>query len=407
MKTTLLAIALAFIAFASAQAIVYPFDEVEVLYAARFTVYPTSTSVPSWAEEIAVPGEAITITYGIVILKTAGSPASTDNEAVNSGPLPSNEAVGIGPLPPSKAVSSGVSQEEWLKAEGSRGSKRLLSNGMLNSFNSESTQITESRTQLWTAKKLVGNNIEKDFTEPVYNAYLFRKLINGELQPTHVCFKKGGNYDGFWSVPGDHATSDCYSTKEFIKEIGDDKQSAGTKPVNAPAVQAATPCPEEYSCLEKQDGGERGCVILASYSCSDREKLCFKCTQTQPQCVFNGEGCCNKVNPNICAALPVDFACEPGFVARVKACASDCSAIGACATAQSPSSPKPAPAESPSPTPTSTPTPTPTVTPAPTPTPTPSPSPEPSPSPSPEPSPSPSPSATPSEEPSPSPSPPA
>ncbi|MFH0836049.1 MAG: hypothetical protein V1834_02690, partial [Candidatus Micrarchaeota archaeon] len=293
--------------------------------------------------EIAAPGEAITITYGIVILKTFDSSTSAADEAVNSGPLPSNEAVDVGPLPPSNAVKIGDWQEEWLKTEGSLGSKRLLSNGMLNLFNSESTKIIESRTQLWTAKKLVENNIEKDFTEPVYNAYLFRKLIDGELQPTHVCFKKGGNYDGFWVIPGDQVTGECYSIKEFIKEIGDDKESAGEKPVNAPAIQAAA-CPGDYSCLEKQDGGEHGCVILASYSCNDeREKLCFKCTQTQPpvptqqptvepQCIFTDEGCCNKVNPNVCASIPANFACDEGRVPVVNGCADDCSATVQCRT---------------------------------------------------------------------------
>ena len=110
--------------------IVYAFDEVEVLYAARFTVYPSSTSVAAWAEEIAEPGEEITATYGIVILKNrvvaAGDSPEAAPTAVSQGPavaaLPQGSEIPALPQASTAAVSQGIMQEEWLKLEGSRGS---------------------------------------------------------------------------------------------------------------------------------------------------------------------------------------------------------------------------------------------------------------------------------------------
>ena len=348
----LLTLVAVFSAQALAQKITYQFDEVEVLYATRFTVYSTQTSIAAWAEEIAAPGEEITITYGIVILKAVDNATGVAKEAM---------------------------REEWLKAEGSRGSRRLLSNSGSNSFNPGQTQIAESKTQLWSAKKLVGTSIEKDFTEPVYNAYLFRKLVGSELAPTHVCFRTGANFDDFW---GKTSTEDCYSTKAFLKEVGDDKETAGQKPPNAPpAVRPA--CAQPYSCMPKQDGTAGGCVVLASFACANEPaEYCFKCPEL---------------------ALPAP---TPTPAPAPSAAPSE---------VPSPSpSPSPTPTESiptPSPSPTLTPSPSPTPTPsvvpstAPTPSPSPSPTPSPSENPSPSPEPSPSASPPPPESPSPSPSP--
>ncbi|MFH1106687.1 MAG: hypothetical protein V1787_02225 [Candidatus Micrarchaeota archaeon] len=313
--------------------ITYQFDEVEVLYAARFTVFPTQTSVASWAEEIAAPGEGITITYGIVILK------SDDKE---------------------------VGREEWLKAEGSAGSKRLLSNSVSNSFDPELKHIYLSKTQLWSAKKLVGSAIEKDFTEPVYNAYLFRRLRATEMVPTHVCFGSGANFDDFWAKT---STEDCYSTEKLTRYVGDGAETTGQKPANAPVAPKHS-CPEDYACLSRDEENARGCVVLASYSCGDSpSEACFKCpnigatvTATvaatpEPECVFTGEGCCRTSDLNTCAAIPPHFACDPPLVPKVIGCAPDCNAAATCA-------------------PTTTPVPSPSTTPHPTLTPTPSAAPE-------------------------------
>lgn len=248
--TVLLALVLVFSAEAPAQKLVYQFDDVEVLYATRFTVYPSNTSVVSWADEIAAPGEEITITYGIVILKSVDRTTGVANEA----------------------------REEWLKAEGSRGSKRLLSNSGSNSFNPGGTQMAESKTQLWSAKKLAGSSIEKDFTEPVYNAYLFRKFNGSELVPSYVCFRTGANFDDFWAKT---PAEDCYATKDFLKAVGDNKETASQKPPNAPpAVRPA--CLQPFSCMPKQHGTEAGCVVLASFACANEPaEYCFKCPEVE------------------------------------------------------------------------------------------------------------------------------
>jgi len=234
-----------------AESIVYAFDEVEVLYAARFTIYPTETSLSSWAEGIAAPGEDITVTYGIVVLKSTDPTTGELREAV---------------------------REEFLKVGGSLGSKRLLSNSASNSFNSEGTLMTASKTQLWSAKKLVGNNIEKDFTEPVYNAYLFRKLVEGEMAPAFVCFRMGANFDDFW---GKTNTDDCYTTRAFLKEVGENKETSGSQPPNATPIPRSS-CLPDYSCLSKSEGVERGCVVLGSFQCENEpNEYCFKCPPVQ------------------------------------------------------------------------------------------------------------------------------
>jgi hypothetical protein len=239
------------LSFEGEQKILYAFDSVEVLYAARFTVYPAPDSVASWADEIAAPGEGIDITYGIVILKSLNA----SNELVETA------------------------REEWLKAEGSRGARRLLSNSVSNSFDAELKRIYMSKTQLWTAKKLIGSSIEKDFTEPVYNAYLFRRLRAGEMVPTAVCFRTGANFDDFWAKS---STADCYITERIERDVGNAGETTGQAPPNAPQ-EAKPKCPDKLSCLAKETGDSRGCVVIASFACENQQEQCFNCNQiSQP-----------------------------------------------------------------------------------------------------------------------------
>lgn len=364
---TLLVLLLALAAQADAQKLVYSFDEVEVLYAARFTLYPTSTSVQAWVDEIAAPGEKITATYGIVILKSVDDKTGEAKE---------------------------VGREEWLKVEGKAGSKRLLSNSISNSFDTEQKNIISSKTQLWSVKKLIDANIEKDFTEPIYNAYLFRELKDGKLAPKYVCFRSGGNFDDFWAKT---STEDCYTTERMVNDVGDNTETAGAKP----ALSQLSPkdqCPERLSCLTKKTGESRGCVVLASYACaSESGEVCFNCGSGEPsaeplptstigisptsqpsnsstptpspaaQCVFTGSGCCYVEDHNKCVALP-PFVCGPGLVAYVTGCVSGgCQATFKCEPVQS--APSPTYLPSPSNAPTLTPSPTSTATPSLSPTP--------------------------------------
>ncbi|MFH1056822.1 MAG: hypothetical protein V1717_03450 [Candidatus Micrarchaeota archaeon] len=290
------------------QKLVYEFDDVEVSYAAKFTVYPTATSVSSWAGEIAAPGEGITITYGIVILKDFDA---QKNDWVEAG------------------------REEWLKAEGSLGSKIMLSNSVANSFDPELQHIYSSKTQLWTIKKLDGNSIVKDFAEPVYGAYLFRRLRATEMIPTHVCFRAGSNFDDFWAKT---STEDCYSTEErFFKAVGNPEETTGQEPPNAPEAYKPL-CPGRLSCLDKQTGDSRGCVVIASFGCENPQDYCFNCrepsqaTTATPECVFTGSGCCTVEDPSQCVALP-PVACSAGLVPKVTGCVSgQCSAAFECVT---------------------------------------------------------------------------
>jgi len=362
------------------QKIVYEFDEVEVLYAARFTVFEIPSTARTWADEISAPGEEITVTYGIVILKNRDDAAGVSQESVAP-------AVSQGDIPPLKnrdgatGVSQGSMKEEWIKVEGSRGSERMLSNSLLNEFDSTQENIVANKIQFSSHKKLVGSSIVKDFTKPPRSIYLFRQLSGGELVATHVCFKTDSS--DFWQAA--QSRDSCFVTKDVLKEIGASTETTGQVPVNAIAVKKPA-CPEDYACLTKDVGIVRACVVLASYACGGDANSCFKCpgsgavqtTSTTPataptpspavQCIFTGEGCCNKDNLNVCAALPPSFTCGEGLVPYVKDCDAGCSAVPGC---------KPAP--SPSPSPTVTPAPSPSSTPSPSPSPTPSPSPSPQP----------------------------
>ncbi len=331
------------------QKLAYSFDDVEVLYAAKFTVSETPSTARAWADQIAAPGEEITVTYGIVILKNRDSEAEVSQESAAT------------------AVSQGSMKEEWIKVEGSRGSERMLENALLNEFDSAQQNIVASKTQFSSHKKLVGSSIVKDFTQPIRTIYLFRQLSGGELVATYVCFKSDSS--DFWQVA--QSRDSCFVTKDVLKEIGASTETTGQVPVNAIAVKKPE-CPEDFECLTKEVGPARDCVVLASYACGGDANSCFKCqgsgafptpsttptpTPTPsptPQCVFTGTGCCYADNLNTCMALPPD-SCGTDLVANVTGClGGGCQAAFQCIPSVTPT---PSPSPSPSPTPTPSPQP--------------------------------------------------
>ena len=123
-----------------AQSLTYDFDEVNVLYAAEFTAKPVddpknTAYQDTWVADITGDDLKITVTYGIVELK------KDDKVMV---------------------------VEEFLKVGGNEGSKRFLRN----SFNlgGDGTR----RSFFWSAKKLEGTSVIKDFTLPIYSATFSR-----------------------------------------------------------------------------------------------------------------------------------------------------------------------------------------------------------------------------------------
>ena len=112
----------------------YDFDEVNVIYAAEFQALSVSAQPGQWFTDIAGGADQpLTILYGIVSLKT------------------------LNPY--------GEITEEFIKITGKNGSERFL----LNSF---SRQGSQTQSFFWSAKKLEGNTVIKDFTPPIKSVTL-------------------------------------------------------------------------------------------------------------------------------------------------------------------------------------------------------------------------------------------
>ncbi len=116
----------------------YEFDEVEVVFAAEFTAKPVSAEANNWFTDIAGgPDKPLHILYGKVKLKSFKNP--------------------------------GFISEEFIKISGANGSERLLHNSTTTGWYGDSTnrKLKYLKSLLWSAKRLDGTTIVKDFTPPI------------------------------------------------------------------------------------------------------------------------------------------------------------------------------------------------------------------------------------------------
>ena len=129
----------------SAEIVTYPFEEVEVLYAAEFQVTPVAVEENKWFSDIAGgKDKPLQILYGIVRLKKKGSHI----------------------------------QEVYIKISGENGLERFLHNSM--SFNE-----SYDKTLFWSGKKLEGANVVKDYSKPL-KAVTLKKSFDENQQITSM-----------------------------------------------------------------------------------------------------------------------------------------------------------------------------------------------------------------------------
>ena len=158
----------------SAEKVEYDFDEVNVIYAVQFEASPKLNPARSgdveqgdwhsadqtWLKDIITDSNPnITVLFGVIDLKKDGQVTQ---------------------------------KEEFIKISGEKGSRRFL-------LNSESMDYYEGTSNLmrvyglfWSAKRLEGSTIIKDFTEPVDSVIFMRKLQpSGESTNFYLSFFTG------------------------------------------------------------------------------------------------------------------------------------------------------------------------------------------------------------------------
>lgn len=148
----------------AADGIKYDFDQVEVVHAAEFVAKPLNKDNNWLASLVGGTNKPVQVIYGVVNLKKAGKTQIT---------------------------------EEFIKVSGQNGSERFL----LNSLTVDSNRITSS---FWSAKKIIGNSVVKDFTPPIRTLVLNRTMDPGKgIQSiTFAVFEEGDKAKGDTSQYG-------------------------------------------------------------------------------------------------------------------------------------------------------------------------------------------------------------
>ena len=181
-KASLLAVAMFALGAAgivAAQSITYDFDDVEVRYAAEFTAMPiakpAAADPENWIVRIAGgTDKPITVLYGVVHLKKGGM--------LNAG-----------------------NSDEFIKVSGAGGSERFLVTSATYDYYEETTRMHYKNLNsfFWSAKKLVGNRVVKDFTPPITSISMHRAFNQSEqLQSIVLSFSNDGQRAGdeFWTA---------------------------------------------------------------------------------------------------------------------------------------------------------------------------------------------------------------
>ena len=169
-----------------AQGVKYDFDEVNVLYATKFTAKPIDGAdyKDTWVNEIAGDNKKVTVTYGVVELMKKGEVLVT---------------------------------EEFLKVDGDKGSKRFLLNSATYDYYEGTSKYNQIRSFFWSAKKLEGTTVVKDFTKPIYSASFSRKFAeDGSRYSFYLSFSNDGEdaSQKFWQGDTPMYEADVTSFKE-------------------------------------------------------------------------------------------------------------------------------------------------------------------------------------------------
>ncbi len=176
----------------AAESITYDFDDVNVLYAAEFTAKPIDgvDSSYTWISDM-VKGEdskRITVTYGVVELKKNGEVLVT---------------------------------EEFIKVHGPDGSKRFLVNSASYDYYGGTNKFSEIKSFFWSAKKLEGTSVVKNFTKPIYSTCFSRKFDeNGNRYSFYLSFSNNGE-EHSQECTGGTATMMFEADTGSIEESGD------------------------------------------------------------------------------------------------------------------------------------------------------------------------------------------
>ena len=149
----------------------YDFDDVEVIYAAKFTANPVNVQADNWLAELAGgTDKSIEVLYGVVNLKK-------------------NQETFLA--------------EEFIKVSGQKGSERFLVNSGSYYYYEGTNKYESIKSFFWSAKQLVDNVVVKDFTPPIKSITFYRNF--DESQNIYTILLSSSN-DGesasqeFWSA---------------------------------------------------------------------------------------------------------------------------------------------------------------------------------------------------------------
>ena len=173
----------------AADSVTYDFDDVRVLYATKFKANPIDDvdSSGTWVGDIVGSDKTLIIIYGVVQLLKGG-------------------------------VVSGT--EEFIKVSGSEDSKRFLVNS-ISTYRDGRTGGQIKYSFFWSAKKLEGTSVVKDFTKPIYSTCLSRKFTeDGNIPFFYLSFSDDGE-DHSQECTGGTSTTMYKADVRSIRETGE------------------------------------------------------------------------------------------------------------------------------------------------------------------------------------------
>lgn len=145
----------------------YNFDEVEVVYAAEFKAIPIKKD-NDWLTDIAGgKNEPVKVLYGIVLLERDG-------------------------------VS--LVCEEFIKVSGRKGTQRFLSNSSSYEYYNGTNICRSAKTLFWSAKRIKGSAVVKDFTKPIKSLVLYREYDENKKIKSFMLTTQENKFDvqGVW-----------------------------------------------------------------------------------------------------------------------------------------------------------------------------------------------------------------
>ena len=180
----------------AAESITYDFDDVNVVYAAEFEAKPIDGVDYSgtWISDIISSDKKLTITYGVVELLKDGNVLVT---------------------------------EEFIKVGGSEGSKRFLVNSGSYEYWDGTSDFSRIKSFFWSAKKLEGTSVVKDFTKPIYSTCFSRKFTeDGDRYSFYLSFSDEGE-DHSQECTGGTSTMMYEADVGSIRETGKATATSG------------------------------------------------------------------------------------------------------------------------------------------------------------------------------------